>query len=289
MKIAYITYGGAVKYAAANGFNEYLDLLPYLQHKGLHIEKQIWNDPAVNWQQYDVALLKTPWDYHEKIDEFVSWLDKLEALNVRLLNDYNTVRGNLDKHYLSDVSAAGFDVIPSLFLDKGWQGDLTSLFNDLQTDSIIIKPCISGGSKNTIVVSRDNAETAHAEVVRLLTFGDYIVQPMMTAVQDGEWSFLFFNGLYSHTVLKKPKAGDFRVQQGFGGTIEPLSPTPAEIAKAAAYVERFAKDSLYARVDGLMVDGKFILMELELTEPFLYLSYGANAIENYYQALLECL
>jgi glutathione synthase/RimK-type ligase-like ATP-grasp enzyme len=289
MKIAYITYGGAVKYSAANGFNEHLDLLPYLQGKGFDITQEIWDDPAVNWGDYDVALLKTPWDYHEKIEEFKTWLALLESLQVRLLNDYDTVRWNMDKHYLKEVSAAGFEVIPSLFLEQGWKGDLVALFEKLKTDSIIVKPCISGGSKNTVVVRLADAAKAYATVVDLLSLGDFIVQPLMEEVQNGEWSHIFFKGRHSHTILKKPKEGDFRVQQMYGGTIVPLNPDEPVISHAASYIQHFAKDSLYARVDGLMVNGKFMLMELELIEPFLYLSYGENAVENYYRALVESL
>ena len=287
MKIACIIHSGVVRYTAANGFNEHLDLLPYLRERGIDIEQQIWDDPNVDWAAYDVALLKTPWDYHQKIDAFRSWLDRLESLGVRLLNDYATVRWNMDKRYLKDVAAAGFDVIPSVFLDKGWKGDLAGLFDELRADSIIVKPCVSGGSKNTVAVQLGDVAKARDEVVDMVSKGDYIVRPLMKEVREGEWSHIFFNGAHSHTILKKPAAGDFRVQQAFGGTIEPLVPTRNQVADAAAYVQHFAKDTLYARVDGLMVKGKFMLMELELIEPFLYLSYEENAVENYYRALVE--
>jgi hypothetical protein len=126
MKIAYIIHSGAVRYSAANGFSEHLDLVPFLMQKGLDIEQAIWDDPEVDWAKYDVAVLKTPWDYHQKIEAFVTWLDRLESLGVRLLNDYAIVRWNLDKRYLKDVATAGFSVIPSVFLDRGWAGDLAS-------------------------------------------------------------------------------------------------------------------------------------------------------------------
>lgn len=289
MKIAYITYSGNIRYTAANGFNEYDDLLPYLQQKGLDITAEIWDDPGVNWKQYDVALLKTPWDYHEKIDAFTNWLAMLDFLGIRLLNDVQTVRWNMDKHYLQEISAAGFSVIPSVFLEQGWQGDLSTIFNTLQTDSIIVKPCVSGGSKNTIVVKLADADSAHGNVVELLRKGAFIAQPLMKEVQEGEWSYIFFNGKFSHAILKKPAPGDFRVQQIYGGTIETLHPSDEEIAHAYTFAERFTEECLYARVDGLMVNGSFMLMELELIEPFLYLSYGEGAVENYYNALLECL
>lgn len=180
-------------------------------------------------------------------------------------------------------------VIPSIFLQQGWAGDLNELFTQLNTTSIIVKPCISGGSRNTIVIKQEEAEAAYSEVITLALSRNLIVQPLMEEVTNGEWSHIFFNGRHSHTILKKPKSGDFRVQQIYGGTIEALTPKEAEIAQALAYVDRFAKNCVYARVDGLIVNGSFMLMELELIEPFLYLSYGENAVEDYYKAIVQHL
>jgi len=289
MKIAYITYNGALKYSSANGFNENEDLLPLLQNKGLDISAEIWDDPLVDWEKYDVALLKTPWDYHQKFDQFKLWLEKIESLNVKLLNDYKIVRWNMDKHYLLEIAAAGFDIIPSIFLKQGWNEELKPLFEKLGSDKIIIKPCVSGGSRNTIILDKNTALADKRRVLNLVSEGDFIVQPLMPQIREGEWSFIFFNGKYSHTIIKRPKTGDFRVQQIFGGTIEIASPDQHYIDHAELYVSRFAKDTLYTRVDGLMVDANFILMEIELVEPFLYLSYHPDAVERYFQALVTQL
>lgn len=288
-RIAYITYGGTLKYSSANNFNETTDLLPFLQNKGLDIAAEIWDDPNVNWEQYDIALLKTPWDYHEKYEEFKRWLDKIESLGIKLLNDLGTVRWNMDKHYLSDIANAGFDIIPSLFIHRGWTGDLQTWFEKLDSDELIIKPCVSGGSRDTLALKSTQATVDRDRVHDLISRGDFIVQPLMPQIREGEWSFIFFNGSYSHTVVKKPRSGDFRVQQIFGGSIETVSPDQEQIELAASYVSKFAQDTLYARVDGLMVDGRFVLMELELIEPFLYLSYDAGAVDRYSDALTEQL
>lgn len=148
---------------------------------------------------------------------------------------------------------------------------------------------MSGGSKNTIVLHRDEVTSQKEVVWAMLHEGDYMVQPLMHEVQEGEWSFIFFNGEYSHTIIKKPKAGDFRVQQIYGGSITPVQPLQANIDCAAGYLQQFASNAFYARVDGLMVNGRFMLMELELIEPYLYLSYEENAVDNYYKALVEQL
>lgn len=287
MKIAYITYNGALKYSSANGFNENEDLLPFLQNKGLDICAEIWDDPLVDWKKYDIALLKTPWDYHQKFDQFKLWLEKIESLNVKLINDYHTVRWNMDKHYLLEIAAAGFKIIPSIFLERGWKEELEPLFDKLASELIILKPCVSGGSKNTIVLNKSNALADKETVLNLVAIEDFIVQPLMSQITEGEWSFIFFNGKYSHAIIKKPKSGDFRVQQTFGGIIQAAMPDRLYIEKAERYIARFGSDTLYARVDGLIIEGVFVLMELEFVEPFLYLSYHPDALGNYYGALKE--
>jgi glutathione synthase/RimK-type ligase-like ATP-grasp enzyme len=289
MRVAFITYDGSVKYSAANGFDEIQGLLPFLQGKGIAIQAEIWDDPNVDWQTYDVALLRMPWDYHQKFDAFNVWLDRMESLGIRLLNDYSIVRWNMDKHYLQEIADAGFDVISSVFLEKNETENISSVFDTLQSDQLIIKPCVSGGSKNTLKIDRETAVDKAGEIATLLQQGAYLAQPFMKEINDGEWSFIFFNNTYSHTILKKPREGDFRVQQFFGGTIDPVYPDQNFIDRASSYLSAFAPDTFYARVDGLMVNGKFMLMELELVEPFLYLAYAANAPENFYDALIKRL
>jgi glutathione synthase/RimK-type ligase-like ATP-grasp enzyme len=117
-----------------------------------------------------------------------------------------------------------------------------------------------------------------------------MIQPFLKEIEDeGEWSLLFFNGQYSHSLLKKAKSGDFRVQHYLGGSIHPQSPSEEQIAVAKQYVTLFAKCCLYARVDGVYVNGAFNLMELELIEPFLFLFTHPQAYENYAKALKSML
>src|SRR4051812_8805086 len=139
MKIAYICWQTEPKYADEEIENN--DLLLFLKKKGLDIHKEIWTDKDVNWGSYDLAVLKAPWDYHEKIDLFYAWLDKLQSLSVPLLNPYHIVKWNSDKHYLNDIAKAGLLVSPTLFFEKGAPINLVDCFVKLNTDKIIIKPC----------------------------------------------------------------------------------------------------------------------------------------------------
>lgn len=286
MNIALVTYQDNGKYHSINVQNEDDSLTAFLKTKGLNITKEIWNDEKVKWEEYDLAILKSPWDYFDLIEDFYAWLVKLESKNVRLLNPINIVKWNADKHYLLDIEKAGLKVTPSIFLTKGDEISLKDYFNQFQTEKFIVKPTVSGGSKNTFKVTPVNVDEVNDKINSLIEIEDFIIQPFLTEIEEaGEWSFLFFNGKFSHALLKKAKDGDFRVQATFGGTVHSQEPSTQLIATAQQYIEEFAKDCLYARVDGALVNSQFVLMELELIEPFLFLDTQIDAYENYYLAL----
>lgn len=289
MKIAYVCYEDVGKYTSSVE-NEDEILFKFLKEKGLDITMEVWSDPNVDWKAYDLAVLKSPWDYFDKIDQFQQWLNTLENLNVSLLNPVKVVKWNSDKHYLQEIADAGLLVVPTLYFEKGKNPDLSVYFEQLKSETLIVKPCISGGSKNTIKVSRANLTEVSSLVQGYLTEEAYMVQPFLKEIEtEGEWSFLFFNGKFSHSLLKKAKPGDFRVQHYLGGTIHTETAPDSLLRSAEKYVKQFAKDCLYARVDGLIVNGEFMLMELELIEPFLFLFTNPDSYQNYYNALMEMI
>jgi len=289
MKIAYVCYEDTGQYASSVE-NEDLILLSFLKNKGLDISMEIWTDTTVDWSRYDLAILKSPWDYFDKIDLFYQWLEELNNLKVRLLNPVETVKWNSDKHYLQEIAEAGLCITPTFYFEKGTKPSIAECFKSLGSDTLIVKPCVSGGSKNTIKITRTNIQESTELIHRFLTEEAYMVQPFLKEVETvGEWSFLFFNGKFSHALLKKAKAGDFRVQHYLGGSIHPGSAPEHLLKSAKEYVKRFAPECLYARVDGLEINGEFTLMELELIEPFLFMFTNTDSYENYYQALKELM
>ena len=248
----------------------------------------MWDDPAASWGGFDAVVVKSPWDYFDKIDAFYGWIDRMLAEEVPLLNPASVIRWNADKVYLREVAEAGFPVVPSVWLSKGDRFDGEALLEKLRTEKIIVKPRVSGGSKNTFALDRAEMEGATNKLNALFAEEGYLVQPFLPEVPaQGEWSFLFFGGQYSHCVLKKAKSGDFRVQHYLGGSIEPRE-APAHLLKQAErIVQQFASDCLYARVDGVEVGEKLLLMELELIEPFLFLFTHPASFEQYHQTLLQ--
>lgn len=289
MNIAYITYENVGKYASSVE-DEDGKLLSFLQEKGLAITEEKWTNESVDWSVYTHAVLKSPWDYFDKFPQFNDWLTRLENLNIKILNPYDTIRWNSDKHYLADIQKEGLSVTPTQFCEKNTLPDLKSYFQILGADELVIKPTVTGGSKNTFRFTKQSVLEIEVLIHHLLKEEAFMIQPFLKEIEDeGEWSFLFFNGDFSHSLLKKAKSGDFRVQHYLGGTIHPQTPSEEQISIAKQYADLFAKDCLYARVDGVYVNGTFNLMELELIEPFLFLFTHPQAYENYYKALKETL
>lgn len=290
MKIALITYLDKGAYDTTTVESEDDKLLFFLKERGLNIEQVIWNDENINWEDYSLAILKSPWDYFDLIKDFYQWLNLLEEKKVKLLNPVEVVRWNSDKKYLQEIETAGLKIIPSTFINKQEKVNLEDYLKEFNTDKLIVKPCISGGAKNTFKVTTENVEEVNQKLNQLIQKEDFIIQPFLPEIlESGEWSFIFFNGVYSHSLIKQAKAGDFRVQPAHGGTVHPQKPDRDLITTAQKYVNLFAKNCLYARVDGTFVNGEFLLMELELIEPFLFLNTEPKIYERYYQALKELM
>ncbi len=288
-KIAFVSYKKQEKYSTGTHYDEDSTLLNFLLDKGLNIEHTIWNDSLIDWSKYDLAVLKSPWDYHELFADFNLWLDKLEAMRVKLANPYSIIRWNSDKHYLQDITSAGLSVIPSLFLEKETKPELTEYFSMLHTSKIIVKPCVSASAKNTWIVTPDNTSERQVELHSFLREDSFLVQPFMEEILNGEISFIFLGGRYSHSVLKLPKPGDFRVQHFHGGTIQNYEAASEYIEAAQKFISQFAHGCLYARVDGVLINGIFQLMELELIEPYLFLGLHPEGYQRYYEALLHVM
>jgi glutathione synthase/RimK-type ligase-like ATP-grasp enzyme len=260
--------------------DEHISLMQFLRGKGLDVHRENWDDENVDWKSYQCIILKSPWDYVFKTQLFYQWLDKIKKLGILLLNSADVVKWNSDKHYLQDIADAGLKVIPTTFLERG------TVFQYSGGDELIVKPCISGSSKNTFKISGE----VDPVINELLQQEAMMVQPFMPEVnEEGEWSLLFFGGKFSHALLKTPAKNDFRSQPQFGGFVQVKEPAPEILAAASEYVAQFAKDCLYARVDGLIINGEFYLMELELIDPVLFLSTHEGGYENYYRALTELI
>ena len=240
----------------------------------------VWNDPDVDWSRFDAVLIRTIWDYFKHHAAFLDWLDRLDRLGVPTINDSALLRWNSDKRYLLELARLGVAIIPTRLASAA---ELPDMLATMPGQQVVIKPSISGSAWNTLRGTVGDAGFAEA-VVQLPREFTYLVQPFVPEiVSDGEWSLLYFAGEFSHAVIKRPAAGDYRVQGEFGGSAEPIQPDVATLAAAdralAAVTALGHGEHAYVRVDGVISAERFLIMELELIEPFLHLALRPAAAE----------
>lgn len=253
--------------------------------KQFDIHVEVWNDPSVNWADYNYLIFRTVWDYYEFPNEFAAWLEDLEKQNIKTLNPLPIIKRNQHKFYLNALEKQGIDIIPTVFIPKNTRLDL-SFLKEKNWEKAVIKPAVSAGSYLTKLFSQSEMREIEAEYAPFVLENDLLVQPFMPEIQEsGEISMVFFQNTYSHAILKKPKQGDFRIQVHHGGTNQVYQPDKTVLATAQNVIKTFGGELLYARVDGILKDGKFLLMELELIEPDLYFEYHPNAKQNFLTAL----
>lgn len=263
-------------------------LISLLQPAGIDANPVIWNDPVVDWSGYDALLVRSIWDYHLHVDDFQAWLGRVENLMLPVWNPVHVLRWNHHKFYLRDLEQRGIAIAPTLFFRCHDAGAVERVRATGWTD-VVIKPAVSASGYRTHAFPTDSAE-AKQHVEEAAAHGDFLVQPFLPGIRErGEVSMIFLGGKYSHAVLKKPRAGEFRVQAEHGGHEVSYSP-PAEIIRAGEIIlKQTGMPLLYARVDGLMEDSKFVLMELELIEPDLFLGTAPGSVNRLAEELVNCL
>jgi glutathione synthase/RimK-type ligase-like ATP-grasp enzyme len=255
---------------------------------GVSVRAAIWDDPGVRWDAFDAVVVRSCWNYHLRPGEFLEWLAAVEATGVPLFNAPGTVRWNLDKSYLADLARDGIAVPPTVWLERGSEVDLGGLLVERGWKRAVVKPAISASAYETWTTSPARAAADAPRLRALLDRSTVMLQPFLDEVcTGGEWSLIFFDGAYSHSVLKRPAAGDFRVQSELGGSHEAAEP-PARLVEAAKRtLEAAPGRSLYARVDGVDSNGDLLLMELELIDPVLFFALDPAAPSRFARALAD--
>ena len=266
-----------------------------LARAGVPFEQPVWDDPAVDWRRFDAVLIRTTWDYQERLPAFRAWARHV-AVASRLFNPEPVVAWNTHKSYLRDLQRDGVPLAPTQWLGRGERPDVAALVRAAGWREGFLKPCVGATARETLrfSVDADGLRRAQAHVDRLLPQEDLMLQPFLPAVlARGEWSAVFVDGAITHCVRKVPVPGDYRVQDDFGAKDGPHEPTAAERAlalQAMAAVERRFGRLLYGRTDFLWDDaGGCVLTELELVEPSLFFRHGPAAAAALTAALLRRL
>ncbi|KAB1148809.1 hypothetical protein F7R91_08550 [Streptomyces luteolifulvus] len=263
-------------------------LLRALQEAGAEADAVFWDDADVDWAAYDLAVIRSTWDYSRRVEEFVAWAERCGKAT-RLANPAGVVRWNTDKRYLGDLAEAGVPVVPTRYLAPG---DATDLPSDTE---YVVKPTSGAGARYAARYTPEQRETAVRHLARMHEEGlTAMVQPYVRSIDTaGERALQFFDGRFLHACRKRAVLSPgtaFDADKVAHPGLEPWTPTPAEltVAERALTAVPDAPDLLYARVDLVTGDdGRPQVMELELVEPNLFLDLHPGSVPAVVEAILR--
>lgn len=263
---------------------------------GLDATAADWDDPEVDWAAYRLALVRSTWDYTQRLPQFLAWADRTAALTT-LINPAAAIRWNTDKHYLGDLARAGVPTVPTRFVEPGSSAArelALFLAEQAKIQEWVVKPAVGAGSRDAARYARGDEQTASDHMERLTRSGhSVLLQPYLDQVDShGETALIYFGGRFSHAIRKGPllRRGSAPGRSLFlEEHITPRLPAPEElrIAERVLAAVPFPMP-LYARVDLIRsAGGEPQLLELELTEPSLFFAHAPGAAERLAQSCCQ--
>lgn len=237
-----------------------------------------WDDHTVAWSSFEALIIRSCWDYHVRHDEFVTWLDAIESARVPTFNPVPLVRWNMDKRYLGDLQRHGIAIPETIWLERGDPRSLALLLREAAWSDAIVKPAVSASATDTWKTGERDAAAQEGHFRALTTRSAVLVQRYVAEIATaGEWSLVFIDGTLSHSGLKRPRTGDFRVQKEHGGSVEPASPPASIIQASRAVLDALPVAPLFARIDGVETSSGYVLMEAECIEPDLFFRFRPDS------------
>ena len=243
-------------------------LLREFEAQGMQAQPVVWNQPDIDWNQFDIALIRSTWDYLDEQERFLHGMSQIEASSCRLFNPLAAVRWNIDKRYLFDLANWEVPIIPTILASSVPIDELHRMLAGQQAQIVVLKPTIGLGAAHSHRIPVDELQDTLTKLRASSPNQEYLVQPFIVDIlTEGEWSFIYFNRQLSHVLLKKPAANDYRVQGIYGGTVQIAEPLPSDLQQAEAAMAALPFDILYARLDFVRVEGILSVIEIELIEP----------------------
>ncbi len=256
-------------------------MLSALRDAGLDAELAAWDQDAIDWAGYDLAVLRSTWDYHQHLPRFKGWLDAASQATL-LVNPAPVVRWNLHKGYLRELERAGLPIVPTAFVDAGEPADLAGILSERGWTDIVIKPCVSAGSARTKRFRDGAAPEAQGFLASIASIDDTMIQPFIPSVEDGgERAAMWIGGEATHAIVKQPRFDDD------AESVSDAKPvTDAERDMLARCLEIAGEGLLYARLDTMRhAEGSLMISELELIEPSLFLLQSEHATAKFVESV----
>lgn len=249
-----------------------------LEERGAHVEGRAWNEPEADFEGFDAVVLRSSWDYHFEPRAFLAWLDRLERAGARVFNPPALVRWNVSKRYLMALRAAGVPTVPTAPLADETGPGLEAIMRTHGWRTCVLKPEIGASAHDARIVTEDTLAEAAGAIAAGAIRRPLLVQPFVDEIRTrGEWSLVFIEESLTHSVLKLPAAGDFRVQSYLGGTVRAEAAPPAVVRAARAALAALPDGPLYARIDAVDTPGGALVLEVEVNEPSLFFTHAPPA------------
>ena len=260
-----------------------------MQAMGWTIDSLSWRTRDVDWELFDAVYVGTPWDYPEDPEEFMRVLESIDRSTAILVNDIALIRWSIPKTYLRDLESKGAAIVPSIWGDHMGADSVDDAFSRFDVERIIVKPVISSNATDTFLLDRNRSPDFGKKLAEIFANRPFVTQPFIENIRsEGEYSLFYFNNCFSHAIQKIPQRDDFRVQEEYGAEIIAVDPEPALLETADKVLQLVDPIPVYARADFVRgTDGRFLLMELELVEPSMYLRMDAEAPRRFAEAFDE--
>jgi len=257
-----------------------------LRARGHVVDAAPWNGGFAPFARAAAVVIRSAWDYHEAPDAYLAWLDRLEP--ERTFNPPDLIRWNLSKAHVLDLGARGA-VIPRSRLVAAEPAAVAAALEALHLQEAVIKPAIGASGVGVERVRRGEEAAALGRARASLARDRVLVQEFLAGIEHGELAGVFFDGVFSHGLRRLPAPGEFRINSQYGGRMEAASLPGDVVAQMAAVLALLPVPALYARVDGLVRDDRFTLMEVEANEPDLGMDLVPGSADRFADALLARL
>jgi glutathione synthase/RimK-type ligase-like ATP-grasp enzyme len=247
-------------------------LLPAFSALGMEAEPAVWSSDEVIWETFDAVVIRSCWDYHLRYDEFRTWLERLDASRLPVWNPIHLVEWNAHKSYLIELEQRGVPTVPTRLVAAGDARSVETLVREAGWSRFVLKPAVSASGFETHALEARFDPATLQIIERVTRLGDVLVQPFIDDIPaHGEYSLVYIDGQFSHSAIKRAAGSEFRVQTEHGGSVSPVVVEPWLVEAGMKGLNALPEMPLYARVDGVARNGEFLLMELELIEPNLFL------------------
>lgn len=249
-----------------------------LRLRGFEVENPVWFDASVDWASFDLVVIRTTWDYHLRLGEFLAWALRVSK-ETKLVNDFELYEWNAHKSYLLKLAACGVPIVPTFVIES--LSEVGPAVSALSASQVVVKPEVGASAVDALVHSTADRSAIEEHVSRLLMNGKALIQPFMSRIQsEGELSLAWIDGRVAHAVLKTPGPGDFRVQVEHGGSNLRIEPPSDAEELARACILALPAEPVFARVDCVRdEEGVLRLMELELIEPELMFEWAPESAD----------